>query len=67
MPVHLENDQSLSEGQKAVPVGAPGPQDQKEIVTRLAHTLWERRGRPRDDDWADWLAAEAQAQESGSG
>src|SRR5579863_2963358 len=27
-------------------------------TAELAYALWERRGRPLGDDWADWFAAE---------
>jgi len=29
-------------------------------LQELAYALWESRGRPLGDDWADWFAAEAQ-------
>ena len=67
MPVQKKNDQSAIKVKEAIPIGVPGLGNHHETVAAIAHTFWERRGRPRDDDWADWLAAEAQAQESGSG
>lgn len=33
---------------------------QMPTVPELAYALWEARGRPVGDDWADWFAAEAQ-------
>lgn len=35
----------------------PAPITAKEWVQRHAHQLWERRGGPLRDDWADWFAA----------
>jgi Protein of unknown function (DUF2934) len=34
-------------------------------VAEVAHALWEARGRPLGDDWADWFAAEARHRGSG--
>ena len=74
----IQKNKSLPESaiQEAHAIEAPGPaaaaldntfpQNHQDKIADLANRLRENRGLPRDDDWTDWLAAEAQAQENGS-
>ena len=67
--------QSVSKTQKAEPTAAPRlsetvfdnkfSRNRHDRIAAVAHGLWDKRGRPGNDDLTEWLASEAQAQENG--
>ena len=51
-PKQIES-RSASKRERPVAVKRQSPS-----AAELAYELWQRRGRPRNDDWTDWFEAE---------